>query len=330
MISGDPKVKELRYHLHQRKFIVAEGDQPDLSVVHVRCNLRPVKNGYRTPTKGGKPKDGAEGYVYQDAEVPDLIDTDFERTLNVVFQIIQWDHNQTAANNNNDSINLDFWLDKLPDKIAEDDKGYQYELDTEEGAILLHDAIKLKFAEGEMSDEQRAWVDNQVWTGEVGRMAFTKSRESAREFTWTLHHVDGVLNSRKVSGECLCAIRLKLRSAVSISITIFIPSSYMFMWMREGQNCLWTRLLQVDHLGLSLKYRVISTGQVSSVTHQRSRDQNQRPRNKSTRTSTCETLASSIDDQGEERMWSYDHAQQCENVFVFPVVNKSSIENSCP
>lgn len=249
MISGDPKVKELRYHLHQRKFIVAEGDQPDLSVIHVRCNFTPVENGYRTPTKGGKPKDGAEGYVYQDAEVPILIDTDFERTLNVVFQIIQWDHNQTAPNDNKESINLDFWLDKLPDTIAENDKGYQYELETEAGAILLHDAINLKFADGEMSDEQKAWVDNEVWTGEVGRMAFTKSRESAREFTWTLHHVDGVLNSRKVSGTYVLRLRLMMRSVVSTSIMIFIQSSYMFTWTKEQPNCHWTGLQPVDHLG---------------------------------------------------------------------------------
>lgn len=83
-ISGDPKIDDLIYHLDTRTFEYQ--GEPDLSVVHVRCEL--------PKPPGLDDQQGSTGFNngIAPAEPPTLTlnDTDFEQPLTVIFQISEW------------------------------------------------------------------------------------------------------------------------------------------------------------------------------------------------------------------------------------------------
>jgi hypothetical protein len=103
VVSGDPKTENLIYHLDSRTFEFQ--GEPDLSVVHVRCNLpTPLKsrdylNGYNSTdgishyTSDDATDAFALGYADQQFEngtraaSPPLNDTDFEQELHIIFQV---------------------------------------------------------------------------------------------------------------------------------------------------------------------------------------------------------------------------------------------------
>jgi len=103
VVSGDPKTESLIYHLDSQTFEFQ--GEPDLSVVHIRCDFptslksRDYLNGYTSP-------DGISHYTSDDATdafalgfadqrfengtraaSPSLNDTDFEQELHIIFQV---------------------------------------------------------------------------------------------------------------------------------------------------------------------------------------------------------------------------------------------------
>jgi hypothetical protein len=111
LVSGDPKIEDLIYHLDTRSF---EYDgKPDLSVVHVRCGLSNLMDGPGYPICGESIS----------ARVPPVLhETDFETYLNVIFQISQWPTIQDGDKTGSELTNLDFMWTNLPDKNMSEDE----------------------------------------------------------------------------------------------------------------------------------------------------------------------------------------------------------------
>ena len=190
-ISGDPKIDDLIYHLDTRTFEYQ--GEPDLSVVHVRCEL-PIP-----PDLDDQQESIGLNNGIAPTKPPTLTlnETDFEQTLTVIFQISEWPNLVTETLTEQamkDGLNQDFLWNALPDKmLSDEEKTYEdfYGLNAQMGYEYLW-----KIANG---TEQWPAYGRPVWTweGEVGRMVFARSRAAPRDFMWTLHNDEQI--ARKVS-----------------------------------------------------------------------------------------------------------------------------------
>lgn len=116
-----------------------------------------------------------------------LNETDFERTLTVIFQISEWPKTDTGALTEQavkDGLNQDFLWTALPDKkLSDEQKAYE---DFYGGGAQMGYEYLWKIANG--TEQWPAYGPEWTWTGEVGRMVFARSRAAPRDFMWTLHN----------------------------------------------------------------------------------------------------------------------------------------------
>lgn len=184
------------YHVDSRKFEVQDGEEPDLSVVHVRCRLPPKRGqsgdpdfGFDDPTFN--PDDSTYGLDYdsfnKDANVtkvepPPLVETDLEQVLNVIFQISG--QPVTQADLPTKPLSKDFWWDQLPDKAMSPEE-VNYESYKSRRARDTYSYLQRMAANKEPTDLDRLLEERSeyMWFGEVGRMVFSKAGGS-RDLMW--------------------------------------------------------------------------------------------------------------------------------------------------
>lgn len=191
-ISGDPKIDDLIYHLDTRTYEYQ--GEPDLSVVHVRCELiKPPGLDDQQDLTGLN-----NGIAPTDPPTLTLNETDFEQPLTVIFQISEWPKTDTGALTEQavkDGMNKDFLWTALPDKMLSDEEK-AYEVYYGEGTQLDYNYL-WKIANGtEAWPKYGPWP----WTGEVGRMTFARSREAPRDFMWTLHNDEQIARKVRANG----------------------------------------------------------------------------------------------------------------------------------
>jgi hypothetical protein len=196
VVSGDPGVVNVIYHVDTRKFEVHDGEEPDLSVVHVRCRLPPKRGknwvpdfGFDDPTFN--PDDSTYGLDYDNfnantnvtkVEPPRLNDIDLEQVLNVIFQIS--DQPVTQADLPTKPLSKAFWWDSLPDKSMSAEE-VNYETFKSRRAQVTYDYLEGMEAHEEPTDLDRLLEEQSqyMWFGEVGRMVFSRAGGS-RDFMW--------------------------------------------------------------------------------------------------------------------------------------------------
>ena len=203
VVSGDPGVANVIYHVDTRKFEVHDGEKPNLSVVHVRCRL-PLKRGqFGDPDFGFddptfNPDDSTYGLDddlfnkesnFTKVEPPDLHETDLEQVLNVIFQISG--QPITRADLPTIPLNTDCWWHPSEDKSMSR-REVDYEAYKSSRAISTYNFLK-KMAvkpDAALTDVESSLDEKSEyqWYGEVGRMVFSKAGMTARDFTWFQHH----------------------------------------------------------------------------------------------------------------------------------------------
>jgi hypothetical protein len=202
VLSGDPKIEDLIYHLDSRTFEYQ--GEPDLSVVHVRCSI-PSLDAVKYYQSDGQTISDYDNYdtVYAAVDPTptfNLNETDFEQPVAIFFQLSEWpgkDGGEFTEQIVKDELNQDFLWSDLPDKLlSEEERNYEDYYSTSPQAEYDH----LR----EIAKGTKPWVPyvGPPWTGEVGIMVFARSRKAPREFMWTLHNDKDI--ARKVSQENLC------------------------------------------------------------------------------------------------------------------------------
>jgi hypothetical protein len=92
-------------------------------------------------------------------------------------------------------LNTDFQWTPLPDKVStiQDLRWEEYV-----GAPAARNYHKLResFENDKFTEKD---LEGSQWNGEVGRMVFSRARNSLREFMWTLHNLPGEICFQKVS-----------------------------------------------------------------------------------------------------------------------------------
>jgi hypothetical protein len=195
VISGDPKIEDLIYHLDTGVFEY-EGE-PDLSVVHVRCQV---------PTSKASAYDQQSNTQYDSNYAPiepptlTLNETDFEQPVTIIFQISEWPgkgDGELTEQIVKDKLNQDFLWTNLTDKsLSEEERNY-------EDYYSVYEKAKYNELRG-IASGTKPWPSYGalLWYGEVGRMVFARSRAAPRDFMWTLHNDKDI--ARKVSQMNLC------------------------------------------------------------------------------------------------------------------------------
>lgn len=212
MVSGDPGVANLIYHVDSRKFEVQDGEEPDLSVVHVRCRLPPKRGDQHDPDFSFddptfNPDDSTYGFAYDSFDAdsnitkvdpPPLKDTDLEQVLNVIFQISG--QPVTQADLSSGTFSKDFLWDQLPDKSMSA-KEVDYESYKSRRARDTYNYLLRMDAHKEPTDIDRLLEERSeyMWFGEVGRMVISRAG-GTRDFMWA---PSLTVNATKVSSELI-------------------------------------------------------------------------------------------------------------------------------
>jgi hypothetical protein len=215
VVSGDPGVANVIYHLESRKFQVQDGEDPDLSAVHVRCRLPPKRGEKNDPEFGFddptfNPDDSTYGLDYDsfdaDANVtkvepPPLNKTDLEQVLNDIFQIS--DQPVTKADLPTEELSKTFWWDQLPDKSMSAEE-VNYEAYKSRRARETYSYLQRMSANEEPTDLDQLLEEKSeyMWFGEVGRMVFSRAGGASRDFMWAPSNVWNV-PAKKVSYQLL-------------------------------------------------------------------------------------------------------------------------------